>query len=247
MTPGRHRDHLLARVFALRPDERDRVSRRGVFLRLGRVVRPCDAKTTRQPTVSVTERWRHQGTVRAQSAGFGGVYSRMQTPSEPQLLFHPLSPHLLFVASRQSTHLDVWDLRNTSKRSSGGRLARKGGTNQRLGETSSTRRTTGSVIALLIQVSLTTQASISIRAVCGSRREIRFVPQIPRSLIRCLTPHTPRPPLHRMVYSRSLAHSLSQTSSRRSRLSPSRKVCICGALLLRAEFLSFGSGSGYRH
>ncbi|KAG0667584.1 hypothetical protein C6P46_000121 [Rhodotorula mucilaginosa] len=50
-----------------------------------------------------------------------------------KLLFHPLSPHLLFVASRQSTHLDVWDLRNTSKRSSGGRLARKGGTNQRLG------------------------------------------------------------------------------------------------------------------
>ncbi|GAA5866550.1 hypothetical protein JCM3774_004011 [Rhodotorula dairenensis] len=50
-----------------------------------------------------------------------------------KLLFHPLSPHLLFVASRQSTHLEVWDLRNTSKRSSSGRLARKAGTNQRLG------------------------------------------------------------------------------------------------------------------
>lgn len=51
-----------------------------------------------------------------------------------QVLFHPLSPHLLFVASRHSTHLDVWDLRNTSRRSSGGRLARKARTNQRLGE-----------------------------------------------------------------------------------------------------------------
>ncbi|GAA6014510.1 hypothetical protein JCM8202_001564 [Rhodotorula sphaerocarpa] len=50
-----------------------------------------------------------------------------------KVLFHPLSPHLLFVASRHSTHLDVWDLRNTLRRSSGGRLARKARTNQRLG------------------------------------------------------------------------------------------------------------------
>ncbi|GAA6050921.1 hypothetical protein NBRC10513_000853 [Rhodotorula toruloides] len=50
-----------------------------------------------------------------------------------KLLFHPLSPHLLFVASRQSTHLDVWDLRNTSRTSSSGKLSRKGRTNQRLG------------------------------------------------------------------------------------------------------------------
>ncbi|GAA5975875.1 hypothetical protein JCM10908_005311 [Rhodotorula pacifica] len=50
-----------------------------------------------------------------------------------KILFHPLAPNLLFVASRQSTHLDVWDLRNMSKRSSSGRLARKAATNQRLG------------------------------------------------------------------------------------------------------------------
>ncbi|GAA6011352.1 hypothetical protein JCM10207_008310 [Rhodosporidiobolus poonsookiae] len=50
-----------------------------------------------------------------------------------QLLFHPLSPHLLFCASRQSTHLDVWDLRNTSKPSSHGKLRRPARTNQRMG------------------------------------------------------------------------------------------------------------------
>ncbi|GAA5925713.1 hypothetical protein JCM3775_001481 [Rhodotorula graminis] len=50
-----------------------------------------------------------------------------------KLLFHPLSPHLLFAASRQSSHLDVWDLRNTSRTSSSGRLRRNGRTNQRLG------------------------------------------------------------------------------------------------------------------
>ncbi|GAA5852394.1 hypothetical protein JCM9279_001188 [Rhodotorula babjevae] len=50
-----------------------------------------------------------------------------------KLLFHPLSPHLLFAASRQSSHLDVWDLRNTSRTSSSGRLRRGGRTNQRLG------------------------------------------------------------------------------------------------------------------
>ncbi|POY76756.1 hypothetical protein BMF94_0005 [Rhodotorula taiwanensis] len=50
-----------------------------------------------------------------------------------KILFNPVSPHLLFVASRHSTHLDVWDLRNTSTRSSGGRLARRAATNQRLG------------------------------------------------------------------------------------------------------------------
>ncbi|GAA6003221.1 WD40 repeat domain-containing protein [Rhodotorula paludigena] len=50
-----------------------------------------------------------------------------------KVLFHPLSPHLLFAASRQSSHLDVWDLRNTSRPSSSGRLRRKARTNQRLG------------------------------------------------------------------------------------------------------------------
>lgn len=50
-----------------------------------------------------------------------------------QVLFHPLSPHLLFAASRQSSNLDVWDLRNTSRTSSSGRLPRNGRTNQRLG------------------------------------------------------------------------------------------------------------------
>ncbi|KAJ8296005.1 Telomerase Cajal body protein 1 [Rhodotorula toruloides] len=50
-----------------------------------------------------------------------------------KLLFHPLSPHLLFAASRQSTHLDIWDLRNTSRTSSNGKLSRMARTNQRLG------------------------------------------------------------------------------------------------------------------
>ncbi|GAA6037253.1 hypothetical protein JCM8097_008645 [Rhodosporidiobolus ruineniae] len=50
-----------------------------------------------------------------------------------KILFNPLSPHLLFAASRQSTHLDVWDLRNTSSPTSHGRLRRPGRTNQRLG------------------------------------------------------------------------------------------------------------------
>ncbi|BGP38536.1 hypothetical protein JCM10449v2_002471 [Rhodotorula kratochvilovae] len=59
------------------------------------------------------------------------------TPSQrggiTKLVFHPLSPHLLFAASRQSSHLDVWDLRNTSRTSSSGRLRRNGRTNQRMG------------------------------------------------------------------------------------------------------------------
>ncbi|GAA6051645.1 hypothetical protein JCM3770_001209 [Rhodotorula araucariae] len=50
-----------------------------------------------------------------------------------KLLFHPLSPHLLFAASRQSSQIDVWDLRNTSRTSSSGRLRRNGRTNQRMG------------------------------------------------------------------------------------------------------------------
>ncbi|GJN87330.1 hypothetical protein Rhopal_000279-T1 [Rhodotorula paludigena] len=50
-----------------------------------------------------------------------------------KVLFHPLSPHLLCAASRQSSHLDVWDLRNTSRPSSSGRLRRKARTNQRIG------------------------------------------------------------------------------------------------------------------
>ncbi|GEM06798.1 guanyl nucleotide binding protein [Rhodotorula toruloides] len=56
-----------------------------------------------------------------------------QTGGITKLLFHPLSPHLLFAASRKSTHLDVWDLRNTSRTSSSGKLSRQGRTNQRLG------------------------------------------------------------------------------------------------------------------
>ncbi|CEQ42186.1 SPOSA6832_03976, partial [Sporobolomyces salmonicolor] len=48
-----------------------------------------------------------------------------------QVLFHPTVPHLLFCASRQSNHLEVYDLRNFS--SEAGRIRRKGRTNQRLG------------------------------------------------------------------------------------------------------------------
>lgn len=60
-------------------------------------------------------------------------------------------------------------------------------------------------------------------------------------------PHA-RPSLHRMVYSRSLAHSLYPTSSRRSPLSLSRKVCDAFFSLLAlgpqaSSLLSAGSGS----
>ncbi|GAA5974258.1 hypothetical protein JCM11641_003361 [Rhodosporidiobolus odoratus] len=56
-----------------------------------------------------------------------------QTGGVTKVLFHPLSPHLLFAASRQSSHLDVWDLRNTRETTSQGRLRRSARTNQRLG------------------------------------------------------------------------------------------------------------------
>ncbi|GAA5913377.1 hypothetical protein JCM6882_004104 [Rhodosporidiobolus microsporus] len=49
-----------------------------------------------------------------------------------QLVFNPFSPHLLFVASRQSTSLDVFDLRNTKSPSSHGKMRRSARTNQRM-------------------------------------------------------------------------------------------------------------------
>ncbi|GAA5953422.1 hypothetical protein JCM10213_003079 [Rhodosporidiobolus nylandii] len=50
-----------------------------------------------------------------------------------QVAFNPEAPHLLFGASRQSSAIDVWDLRNTHETVSGGRMKRQGRTNQRLG------------------------------------------------------------------------------------------------------------------
>ena len=47
-----------------------------------------------------------------------------------QLAFHPLSPQTLFVGSRRSSSIQIFDLRDTS--APVGELARKGGTNQRL-------------------------------------------------------------------------------------------------------------------
>ncbi|GAA5834059.1 hypothetical protein JCM11251_003606 [Rhodosporidiobolus azoricus] len=49
-----------------------------------------------------------------------------------QLLFNPFSPHLLFVASRQSSSLDVFDLRNTKSIVSHGKMKRSARTNQRM-------------------------------------------------------------------------------------------------------------------
>ncbi|GAA5919723.1 hypothetical protein JCM1841_000770 [Sporobolomyces salmonicolor] len=60
-----------------------------------------------------------------------GLLGSSQKGGLTKVLFHPTVPHLLFCASRQSNHLEVYDLRNFS--SEAGRIRRKGRTNQRLG------------------------------------------------------------------------------------------------------------------
>lgn len=55
------------------------------------------------------------------------------TKSDEQVAFNPVSPHLLFAASRNASNMDVWDLRNASRPVSHGKMRREGRTNQRLG------------------------------------------------------------------------------------------------------------------
>ncbi|GAA5890573.1 hypothetical protein JCM5296_004301 [Sporobolomyces johnsonii] len=60
-----------------------------------------------------------------------GLLGSSQKGGLTQVLFHPTIPHLLFCASRQSNHLEVFDLRNFSSEAS--RIRKKARTNQRLG------------------------------------------------------------------------------------------------------------------
>ncbi|GAA5869003.1 hypothetical protein JCM16303_000333 [Sporobolomyces ruberrimus] len=60
-----------------------------------------------------------------------GMLSSTQRGGLTKVMYHPTIPHLLFAASRQSSYLEVFDLRNFALEPV--RLERKGRTNQRIG------------------------------------------------------------------------------------------------------------------
>jgi hypothetical protein len=108
------------------------VSRSWVLHRHNRSLRHFFTFSARRASTLDTKRRNHQSKRLCSLANHLSLkVSSLLIRVGQQVRFHPTIPHLLFAASRQSNHLEVFDLRNFSLEPV--KLARRGRTNQRLG------------------------------------------------------------------------------------------------------------------